>query len=117
MSTNIQCTSAYLCVKDMDRAILFYESFFETAVSERDDVYSVFDVNGFRLGLFAFATQKEAHHFGNNCLLSFSFPAVATLKAKLVSYPVVFPLTKIKSNWVCEIMDSEGNQLELTAPC
>ena len=52
----MNCTirSLYLCVKDMDRAIRFYESFLEQPVTGRDDLYSVFDVNGFRLGLFAY---------------------------------------------------------------
>lgn len=44
----MNCTirSLYLCVKDMDRAIRFYESFLEQPVTGRDDLYSVFDVNG-----------------------------------------------------------------------
>lgn len=33
--------SAYICVRDMDRAIKFYEDFFETEVSVRDELYSV----------------------------------------------------------------------------
>ena len=39
----MNCTirSLYLCVKDMDRAIRFYESFLEQPVTGRDDLYSV----------------------------------------------------------------------------
>lgn len=51
--------SLYLCVKDMDRAIKFYENFFEMEVTERDDIYSVFDIKGFRLGLFAFEKRMK----------------------------------------------------------
>ena len=47
-------TSLYLCVKDMKRAIKFYEKFFEQSVTKEDDIYSIFDINGFRLGLFAY---------------------------------------------------------------
>lgn len=44
----------YLCVNDMDRAIHFYEDFFEQEVLIRDEVYSIFDIHGFRFGLFAY---------------------------------------------------------------
>lgn len=57
MNRNIK--SLYLCVKDMDRAIVFYEKFFEMPVTVRDNIYRVFDINGFRLGLFAFDTMQE----------------------------------------------------------
>jgi len=56
----------------MERAILFYESFFEQKVTHKDDIYSIFDINGFRLGLFAFEKVQEVHTFGNNCLPSVS---------------------------------------------
>lgn len=39
--------SLYLCVKDMNRAIDFYENLFEQTVTVRDEIYSVFDINGF----------------------------------------------------------------------
>lgn len=57
----MNCTirSLYLCVKDMDRAIRFYESFLEQPVTGRDELYSVFDVNGFRLGLFAYEKREK----------------------------------------------------------
>lgn len=51
---DFQINSLYLCVSDMDRAIGFYEDFLEQSVTVRDKVYSVFDVHGFRLGLFAY---------------------------------------------------------------
>lgn len=106
--------SLYLCVKDMDRAIKFYENFFEMEVSERDDIYSVFDIKGFRLGLFAFEKRNENHSFGSNCLPSISVENLDTLKSKIENLELCFPLTKIKNNWVVEFIDSEGNHIELT---
>ena len=58
--------SLYLCVNDMDRAIKFYEELFEQEVTEKDELYSVFEVNGFRLGLFAYKLTNEPHIFGSN---------------------------------------------------
>ena len=114
MNCNIK--SLYLCVKDMDRAITFYEKFFEKPVTVRDSVYSVFDINGFRLGLFAFDIMKEKHTYGNNCLPSINVDNIEILHQKLNGLKIVFPLKSIGENWVSEFEDSEGNHIELTAP-
>lgn len=108
--------SLYLCVKDMERAIKFYENFFEKEVTEKDDIYSVFDINGFRVGLFAFEKMKEEHTYGSNCLPSISVENIDVLQRKIQSLELCFPLTRIRNNWVAEFIDSEGNHIELTAP-
>ena len=114
----MNCTikSLYLCVKDMKRAIEFYENFFELQVSERDEIYSIFDIKGFRLGLFAYEKVDEPHSFGNNCLPSIEVDNLNTLKKKLESLKIVFELKQIGENWVCEFEDSEGNHVEMTTP-
>ena len=116
MEMNCYIKSLYLCVKDMERAITFYEKFFEQKVTERSDIYSVFDINGFRLGLFAYEKTNEPHSFGSNCLPSISFERFDDLKSKLIGKDICFPLTLIKDNWVAEFVDSEGNHIEITAP-
>ncbi|MDF2887267.1 MAG: glyoxalase/bleomycin resistance protein/dioxygenase [Lacrimispora sp.] len=108
--------SLYLCVQDMKRAIKFYEVFLERPVTVRDEIYSVFDINGFRLGLFAYKKMGEYHTFGNNCLPSLEVADKDILERKLNGMQVVFPVTKIEKNWVCEFKDSEGNYMEMTAP-
>ena len=113
---NLQINSLYLCVKDMDRAIKFYEELFEQQVTERNDIYSVFNVNGFRLGLFAFEKKNEPHTFGSNCLPSISVESLGYMKEKLNGKEICFPLTRIGNNWVAEFIDSEGNHIEITAP-
>ena len=45
--------SLYICVDDMDRAVMFYENFFEQKVSEKGEVGSHFEIDGFRFNLFA----------------------------------------------------------------
>lgn len=114
----MKCTinSLYLCVEDMERAINFYENFFEKNVTEKDDIYSVFDINGFRLGLFAYKKMDEKHEFGSNCLPSIEVENIKILKNKITNLEICFPLTVIGNNWVVEIVDSEGNHLEITAP-
>ncbi|MFV0396038.1 MAG: VOC family protein [Coprobacillaceae bacterium] len=113
---NCTITSLYLCVNDMTRAISFYEDFFEKEVTERNEIYSVFDINGFRLGLFAYKEMKEEHTFGNSCLPSLEVETLEILKNKLKQVKVVFELKQIGNNWVSEFEDSEGNHLELATP-
>lgn len=113
---DIVIRSCYVCVTDMARAIRFYEALLERPVKERDETYSVFEVGGFRLGLFAFRLAGEEHAYGTNCLPSLELPCRAALVRKLAGQKVVFPLRRIGPNWVSEIEDSEGNRLELTAP-
>ena len=113
---NFTIGSLYICVKNMDRAIEFYEDFFEQPVTERDALYSVFDINGFRFGLFAYQTVGEEHTYGSNCLPSISVDGIETLQTKMLCKEICFPLTRIGKNWVVEFVDSEGNHIEMTAP-
>lgn len=115
MNCNIK--SLYICVHDMERAIGFYEDFLEMPVTEKDEIYSVFEINGFRLGLFAFEKMNEEHVFGSNCLPSISVESLDVFRKKLRGVRVCFPVTQIGSNWVAEFIDSEGNHIELTTPC
>ena len=116
MEMNCKIASLYICVKDMGRAVRFYEDLFEQPVTERDEIYSVFDVGGFRFGLFAYRAVNEEHVYGSNCLPSIGFENIDMLKAKLSGKEICFPLTKIRENWVAEFVDSEGNHVEVTAP-
>lgn len=114
MNCNIR--SLYICVKDMERAIHFYETFFEKKVIIHDEIYSIFDINGFRFGLFAFEKMNEKHNFGSNCLPSIDVESIEILKQKTQNLELCFPLTQIGTNWVVEFIDSEGNHIELTTP-
>ncbi|MDD4849698.1 MAG: VOC family protein [Gemmiger sp.] len=112
----MEIKSLYLCVRDMNRAVQFYQAFFERPPAVRDAIYSVFDIHGFRLGLFAFEKMQEKHRYGNSCLPSIQVETVGQLQQKILGLNLVFPLKKIGANWVCEFEDTEGNHLELTAP-
>lgn len=113
---NCRLYSLYLCVKNMDRAVSFYKDFFEKSPLIEDEIYSVFDLDGFRLGLFAYQKMGEDHMFGSNCLPSLEVDNLNILQDKIKNLEICFPLTKIKNNWVIEFVDSEGNHIELTTP-
>jgi predicted enzyme related to lactoylglutathione lyase len=118
MSLQFSINSLYICVKDMNRAVDFYEKLFGQKVSEKDPVYSVFVINGFRYGLFANHEVKESKQWGNNCLPSFSVNDIELFKRRLeqLKRPIVFPMTIIGKNKVLEFTDTEGNDVEITCP-
>jgi len=106
--------SMYLCVRDMERAIQFYRRFLEANPIEKDEIFSVFDVGGFRLGLFAYGKMGEAHTFGDNCLPSIEVESQERFLAKLQTVEVVYGPKPIGCFLVAEFLDSEGNRIELT---
>jgi predicted enzyme related to lactoylglutathione lyase len=111
----MKINSAYLCVRDMDRAIDFYEKFLDQPVKVRDKVFSIFDFKGFRLCLFAPDEVKEEVSYGDNCLLSFEVDDMNKLieKLKNLNAKITYPLTKIGNNQVLEFRDTEGNDVEV----
>ncbi len=118
MNLTFRINSLYVCVKDMQKAIEFYEKLFEQRVTERDEIYSVFDIQGFRYGLFANQKMNETKVWGNNCLPSFAVNDIDLIQKRLeeLNCPIVFPLTTIGKNRVLEFTDSEGNDIEITCP-
>lgn len=117
-NNNLKMTikSLYICVDDMPRAVKFYTNFFEREPIKNDSIYSVFNIDGFRFGLFAYRKMKESHTFGSNCLPSIEVDNLNILKKKIKDLSICFPLTKIGNNYVVEFIDSEGNHIELTTP-
>ena len=105
--------SLYICVEDMERAVRFYEAFFEQKPAEKGRIGSRFEIDGFRFNLFAYHEVAEPHIFGSNCLPSIHFDSLAEMQHKLADKQICFPLTKIGKNWVAEFVDSEGNHIEV----
>ncbi len=102
----------------MKRAIGFYEDLLGQKVTEKNDIYSVFDINGFRDGLFANEKMNEVKKWGNNCLPSLEVSNIDLVMKKLeeLNCKIVFHLTIIGENQVLEFIDSEGNCIEITCP-
>lgn len=115
MSLDIKLNSLYICVKDMDRAIAFYEKFLDRVVTVRDPLFSIFEIESFRFCLFNNEKVHEKVTWGDNCLPSFEVGDINMLleRLKLLGAEIVFPLTQIGRNMVLEIKDSEGNDIEV----
>lgn len=110
--------SAYICVRDMGRAIRFWETFLEQKVTAKGTILSKFDLGGFRLLLFNPKKAGETVTYGDSCLLSFKIADMDGLKKKLkaLGATIVYPQTKIGNNWVMEFRDCEGNDVEVYTP-
>jgi predicted enzyme related to lactoylglutathione lyase len=115
MSLQMTLNSMYICVKDMDRAINFYQQLLEQKVSDKDDVFSIFNFEHNRLCLFNPSKVNEKHVWGNNCLPSFQVNNMELLLERIgeLDAPIGFPLTKIGESMVLEFRDSEGNDIEV----
>lgn len=115
MGFDLTINSLYICVKDMDRAIGFYENFFGQPVQVKNEIFSIFSIKGFRFCLFNNSKVNEKVIWGDNCLPSFQTDDMDKLMEKLkeMNAEIVFPLTKINDNWVLEFKDSEGNDMEV----
>lgn len=115
MNFEIKLNSLYICIKNMERAINFYENSFEKQVDIEDEVFSVFDIKGFKFCLFNNKKVNENVTWGDNCLPSFEVNNINKLTEKLLELnaEINFPLTKINNNWVSEFKDSEGNEIEV----
>ncbi len=114
----MKISSLYICVKDMDRAINFYEKFLEQPVTSRDKISSLFEIDGFRYFLFNNAAVNETVRYGDNCIPSFETGDINKAYRRVTEElrrPIVFPMTRIGKNVVFEFTDSEGNDVEVYA--
>lgn len=114
---NIRIKSLYICVKDMKRAINFYEHFLGQPVTIKDDIFSIFEIEGFRYGLFNNQAVNENVQWGDNCLPSFEADDIysAYAKVKELNCPIAYQLKQIGDNIVFEFTDCEGNDIEVYA--
>ena len=113
---NCKIDSLYIIVDDLERAITFYEEFFEQKILNQSELGGYFDINGFRFHLFAYKKVNEPHIYGSNCLPSICFESLEEMKRMLSDKELCFPVTKIGKNWVAEFIDSEGNHIEVYTP-
>ncbi|MDR0301018.1 MAG: VOC family protein [Treponema sp.] len=114
MGYEIKLSSVYVFVKDMKRAVNFYEQIFNQKATADG---TAFFVNGIRkFWLFDYqAANDDRAVFGHNCLPSFEVSDIKAFMEKLeeLQAPLVYPLTHLGDNWVLEFKDSEGNVIEV----
>lgn len=115
MNFNITLNSLTIAVKDMDRAINFYENFFNENLNVKNEIFNVFNLNGFEFCLFDNEKAFESVSYGTNCLPSFEVNDINLIESKLnkLNAKITFPLTQINNKLVLNFEDSEGNIIEV----
>jgi predicted enzyme related to lactoylglutathione lyase len=107
----LKLNSFYLCVKDVKRAVNFYEQLLNQKVENN----GLFIINGIRLMLLDYqSVNHDRVVFGHNCLPSFEVSNIKAFMEKLdeLKAEIIFPCTRIGNNWVLEFKDTEGNPIE-----
>jgi len=107
--------SAYISIKNIKRALNFYEWFLERKAVKKGNSLYLFNIDGFRLFLFDHNNENEDVEYGDNCLLSFEVEDAEKTKDIIEQrgLEIVFPLKKILNNLVFEFKDTEGNHVEV----
>ena len=115
MGLKFKLNSIYICVKDMNRAIDFYGKLLKQSQEKTDEIFSIFNIHGFKFCLFNNMKVKEKVSWGDNCLPSFEVNDINKLidRLEILNAKIVFPVTKINNNMVLEFTDTEGNDIEV----
>ncbi len=113
----MKINSLYVTVKDMQRAIDFYQKFFgiELDRNKIEDRYNAFVVNGFYFGLYNPAVEGEELILGNNVVPNIevdsaeeTFNLVKELEVEIISE--IKPVGSLK---IFQFKDTEGNIIEI----
>jgi predicted enzyme related to lactoylglutathione lyase len=114
MEYEIKLSSVYVFVKDMKRAVNFYEQILNQKATGDGTEFYVDGIRKFWLFDYQAANDNRAI-FGHNCLPSFEVSNIKAFMEKLEKFqvPLVYPLTHLGDNWVLEFKDPEGNDIEV----
>lgn len=109
-----QIKALYVAVKDMDRAVNFYEEIFDVKVSSKDKRMSLFNFDSFSFLLFNPSIDGEIISMGNNVVPNIEVEDVNEMLefVKSKGCEIVMPLEKIGKYSLFQAKDTEGNILE-----
>jgi predicted enzyme related to lactoylglutathione lyase len=104
----------YLAVKDMNRAVKFYEEIFNVKVSSFDKRMSSFEFDNITLLLFDPSVDNEKVAIGNNVVPNIEVEDINQMLefVKSKDCKIVMPLENIDKYLIFQIEDTEGNVLE-----
>lgn len=109
-----QIKAIYLAVKDMDRAVKFYEEIFNVKVSSSDKRMSSFEFDNITLLLFDPSIDNEKVTIGNNVVPNIEVEDINKMMkfVKSKDCEIVMPLEKIDKYLIFQIEDTEDNIIE-----
>ena len=109
-----QIKAIYITVKDMNRAVKFYEDIFDVKVSSKDKRMSSFDFENISFLLFDPSIDGEKVSIGNNVIPNIEVENINKMLelVKRKECKIIMPLEKIEQYFIFQIEDTEGNIIE-----
>ncbi len=109
-----QIKAIYITVKDMDRAVKFYEDIFDVKVSSRDKRMSSFNFENISFLLFDPSIDNEKVSIGNNVIPNIEVEGIKEMLelVKSKGCKIIMPLEKIETYLIFQTEDTEGNIIE-----
>ena len=106
--------AVYLSVRNMERAVKFYEDVFDRKVSSFDERMSSFDFDNISFLLFNPNIDGETVSFGNNVVPNIEVEDINQVMdlIKTKNCEIVMPLEKIEKYLIFQIKDTEENIVE-----
>jgi predicted enzyme related to lactoylglutathione lyase len=109
-----QIKAIYVAVKDMDRAVKFYEDIFGVKVSSKDERMSSFNFENITSLLYNPKIDNETISIGNNVVPNIEVEDINKMLEliKSLNCEIVLPLEKIGKYNLFQAKDTEGNVIE-----
>ncbi len=109
-----QIKAIYVAVKDMDRAVKFYEAIFDVKISSKNERMSSFDFDNITFLLFNPKIDGETISSGNNVVPNIEVEDVNKMQdlVKSKECKIVLPLERIGKYMLFQVKDTEGNIIE-----
>jgi predicted enzyme related to lactoylglutathione lyase len=109
-----QIKAIYVAVKNMDRAVKFYEDIFGVKVSSKDERMSSFDLNNISFLLFNPVIDGETVSIGNNVVPCIEVEDINKMLelVKSKGCEITMPLKRIGKYLIFQAKDTERNIIE-----
>jgi len=109
-----QIKAIYVAVKDMDKAVKFYEDIFDVQASFKDDRMSSFEFENITFLLYNPKSDNEAISMGNNVVPNIQVEDINKMLELIKSKncKIILPLVKVGKYNLFQTEDTEGNIIE-----
>jgi len=106
--------AAYVTVKNLDRAIAFYEDIFETKIAKYDKRMTELRIDNFTLLLYDPKVDNWEPTKGDNVVLNIAVDGVDAFFPRIqeMGCTIIMPVTEIGPDKFFQAEDTEGNILE-----